>query len=133
MGHFLPRLIDLLLPIQQRRQFIQLFWLVLHLAIRGGQPRRRDVEKTIQIDTHRGIKDTAQEIDRAGTAQALVDRIGKGKSMQRRIPIAKLVAGMEAGNPQRRRISHRLGQRLRRITVAQRIQQRIHRPLRIIA
>jgi len=42
----------------------------------------------------------------ADPAQALVDGVGEGEGVQGRVPVAELVAGVEAGDAQRRRVGH---------------------------
>ena len=61
-----------------------------------------------------------------------MDGVGEGEGVQHRIPVAELVGGVEARDPQRGRVGHRAGQLLGRRAVAQRCQQRVDVGLRVV-
>ena len=64
-----------MLAVQQAGNFMEQFFGMLRNVVRIGQPRWRDIEKAVKIDTHCGIEGTAQQLDGRGAAQSLMDGI----------------------------------------------------------
>src|SRR5439155_16788161 len=60
-----------------------------------------DVQEAIEVDAHRGVEDATHELRRRRSAKALVDGVREGERMERGVPIAELVARVEAGDPER--------------------------------
>ena len=113
------RLIHLLLPIEQARQLGQPIRRAFSVAVELGKLRSRHVEKSIEVNRHRRVEDSAHQLRRADPAHRLVNGVGKREAVMRGIPIAKFVAGREARDSKRRSIRNRAGEIRGRASFAQ--------------
>ena len=108
------------------------------LAALARDAGRRHIEIASKVERHRSVqyaahgRDVTVDVGGPDPLEHLVDRVGVGEDVVRRLPVGVLVGIAEARHPERRRVSERSAKVSRSGACADRRLERVNDPGRIV-
>ena len=72
----------------------------MELGAASGNLWGRHIEEPVQVDAHRHVKNAPQQLRSRRSFQSLMKSVGRGQGIMHRVPVAKLVGGVEVSHAQ---------------------------------